>query len=99
MHILIGERGVSMQLDDKTIMDLAGQLGLSGNKKSAAAKVKAFEKKSDDEIVSEIMKLKDKLAASNVPYEKQVAAVQSLMPMMNGEQRARLSRIIELLKK
>ena len=52
-----------MQLDDKTIMDLAG------------------------------------LAASNVPYEKQVAAVQSLMPMMNGEQRARLTRIIELLKK
>ena len=44
------------------------------------------------------MKLKEKLNESNVPYEKQIAAVQSLMPMMNREQKARLSKIIELLK-
>lgn len=88
-----------MQLDDKTIMELAGQLGISADKKSAMAKAKSYEKKSDAEIVSEIMKMKDKLAAANVPYEKQLSAVQSLMPMMNQEQKARLSRIIELLKK
>ena len=80
-------------------MDLASQLGISGDKKSAAAKAKAYEKKSDAEIVSEIMKIKDKLTAANIPYEKQMAAVQSLMPMMNQEQRARLSKIVELLKK
>lgn len=87
-----------MELDDKTIMELAKQLGISGGKKEAAAAVKSYEKKSDAEIVSEIMRLKEKLNASNVPYEKQIAAVQSLMPMMNGEQKARLAKIIELLK-
>ncbi len=88
-----------MQLDDKIIQNLAGQLGLSADKKSTVAKVKSYEQKSDAEIVSEIMKIKDKLTAANVPYEKQLAAVQSLMPMMNQEQKARLTKIIELLKK
>ena len=88
-----------MQLDDKMIQNLAGQLGLSADKKSTVAKVKSYEQKSDAEIVSEIMKIKDKLTAANVPYEKQLAAVQSLMPMMNAEQKARLTKIIELLKK
>lgn len=88
-----------MQLDDKTITELAGRLGISADKKSAAAKVKSYENRSDAEIVSELMKIKDKLTAANIPYEKQMAAVQSLMPMMNQEQKARLSKIIELLKK
>ena len=87
-----------MELDDKTIMELASQLGISANKKTAAATVKSYEKKSDAELIAEIMKLKEKLNVSNVPYEKQIAAVQSLMPMMNREQKARLSKIIELLK-
>ena len=87
-----------MELDDKTIMELASQLGLSPDRKGAVAKAKAYEQKSDSEIVSEIMKMKRKLDAANVPYEKQLAAVQSLMPMMNSEQKARLSTIIELLK-
>ena len=87
-----------MELDDKTIMELASQLGLSPDRKGAVAKAKAYEQKSDSEIVSEIMKMKRKLDAANVPYEKQLAAVQSLMPMMNSEQKARLSKIIELLK-
>ena len=81
-----------MQLDDKTILDLAGQLGISADKKTTVAKAKSYEQKSDAELVSEIMKIK-------IPYEKQMAAVQSLMPMMNGQQKARLTRIIELLKK
>lgn len=88
-----------MQLDNKTVMELARQLGISADKKSAMSKAKSYEQKSDTEIVSEIMKIKDKLTAANVPYEKQIAAVQSLMPMMNQEQKARLSKIIELLKK
>lgn len=87
-----------MELDDKTIMELASQLGISADKRSTMAKAKSFQNKSDGELVSEIMKLKKKLDGSNVPYEKQIAAVESLMPMMNGEQKARLSRIIELLK-
>ena len=88
-----------MQLDDKTILDLAGQLGISADKKTTVAKAKSYEQKSDAELVSEIMKIKNQLEAANFPYEKQMAAVQSLMPMMNGQQKARLTRIIELLKK
>ena len=88
-----------MQLDDKTILDLAGQLGISADKKTTVAKAKSYEQKSDAELVSEIMKIKNQLEAANIPYEKQIAAVQSLMPMMNGQQKARLTRIIELLKK
>ena len=87
-----------MSLDDKTIMDLASQLGISADKKSTMAKAKSFEKKSDAELVSEIMKLKEKLNQSIIPYEKQMAAVKSLMPMMNAEQRARLEKIIALLR-
>ena len=88
-----------MQLDDKTILDLAGQLGISADKKTTVAKAKSYEQKSDAELVSEIMKIKNQLEAANIPYEKQMAAVQSLMPMMNGQQKARLTKIIELLKK
>lgn len=88
-----------MQLDDKTILDLAGQLGISADKKTTVAKAKSYEQKSDAKLVSEIMKIKNQLEAANIPYEKQMAAVQSLMPMMNGQQKARLTRIIELLKK
>ena len=88
-----------MQLDDKTIMNLASQLGIKPEDKQTVSKVKTYEKKSDAELVSEIMKIKDRLTAANIPYEKQVAAVQSLMPMMNGEQKARLTKIIGLLKK
>lgn len=87
-----------MAIDDKTILDLASQLGISTDKRAAMEKVKSMEKKSDSELVSEIMKIKDKLNDSNIPYDKQIAAVQSLMPMMNEEQKARLSKIIGLIR-
>ena len=61
VHIIIVKRSDVMSLDDKTIMDLASQLGISADKKSTMAKAKSFEKKSDAELVSEIMKLKEKL--------------------------------------
>ena len=56
-----------MSLDDKTIMDLASQLGISADKKSTMAKAKSFEKKSDAELVSEIMKLKEKQTKDQKP--------------------------------
>lgn len=88
-----------MKLDDRTIAELADQLGISADKKSAADAVKSYEKKSDAELVSEMMKIRDRLAANNISYEKQIAAVKSLMPMMNSEQKARLTKIIGLLEK
>ena len=90
-----------MALDDKTIQNLASQLGVSSSvgKRQAEQKIKAYEKKSDEELVSELLKMQQKLNAANIPYEKQIAAVESLMPMMNSEQKARLKKIIGLLKK
>ena len=46
----------------------------------------------------EISKLKDQLKANDVSYDKQLAAVKSLMPMMDGKQKARLMEIIKLLE-
>ena len=68
-----------MQLDDKTILDLAGQLGISADKKTTVAKAKSYEQKSDAELVSEIMKIKNQLEAANIPYEKQMAAAQAIL--------------------
>ena len=61
--------------------------------------LRAYEKKSDEELVAELRKLQHKLNAANIPYEKQIAAVESLMPMMDEKQKARLQKVIGLLKK
>ncbi|MDD4377040.1 MAG: hypothetical protein PHH48_02660 [Eubacteriales bacterium] len=87
-----------MELDDKMIMELASQMGLTNGKKIDMNKVKAYENKSDSEIKREISKLKDQLKANDVSYDKQLAAVKSLMPMMDGKQKARLMEIIKLLE-
>ena len=87
-----------MKLDDKTLNSLAGQLGLSGKTKTVERQMKAYENKSDEELIAELLKLQKKLQAANIPYETQMAALDSLMPMMNGQQKARLERIVGLLK-
>ena len=88
-----------MALDEKTVMGLAQQLGISADKRQAEAQIRAYEKKSDEELVADLRKLQQKLAAANIPYEKQLAAVESLMPMMNEQQKTRLNKVIGLLKK
>ncbi|MEF9922660.1 MAG: hypothetical protein RR313_09570 [Anaerovoracaceae bacterium] len=87
-----------MELDDKMIMELASQLGLSNGKNIDVKKVKSYENKSDDELVSELRKIKEQLKNNNVSYDKQLATVKSLMPMMDGKQKARLMEIIKLLE-
>lgn len=87
-----------MTLDDRTLNSLAGQLGLSGKPKTVERQMKAYENKSDEELIAELLKLQKKLQAANIPYETQMAALDSLMPMMNGQQKARLERIVGLLK-
>lgn len=88
-----------MSLDDKTIMNLARQLGVKADQKSAAQITKGYENKSDESLVAEIEGIRDKLAANNVSYEKQREIIQSLMPMMNGQQKARLKELIRLIDK
>lgn len=88
-----------MSLDDKTIMNLAKQLGVKANQKSTAQMVKGYADKSDASLVAEIEGIRDKLAANNISYEKQNEIIQSLMPMMNGQQKARLKELIRLIDK
>lgn len=89
-----------MSLDDKTIQNLARQLGVKAQTKSPQMErtLQAYERKSDDELISELLNLQKKLNAANIPYETQMAAIESLMPMMNEQQKARLKKIVGLLK-
>ena len=88
-----------MKFDDKTINGLAQQLGISGKGGHVKTQMKAYENKSDEELIGELLKMQRKLEAANIPYETQMAALESLMPMMNGQQKARLEKIVGLLKK
>ena len=60
--------------------------------------LKRFEGKSDAELASEIMKLRDQLAANNISPQQQRMLISKLMPMMDNNQKARLQKVIELLK-
>ena len=90
--------GDEMDMNEKMAADIARQLGLSGggvNQKT----LKSLENKSDAELTGELIKIREKLKQNNISYEKQMNLVQSLMPMMKGEQRERLERVIKLLEK
>ncbi|MBR3785139.1 MAG: hypothetical protein IKJ77_01865 [Firmicutes bacterium] len=87
-----------MKLDEKTINSLAGQLGLGAKSGPVEQKMREYENKSDGELVAELLKMQEKLKAANIPYETQMAALESLMPMMSGQQKARLEKIVGLLK-
>lgn len=88
-----------MKLDDRAIRELASQFGMNSNRGVDINKVKDYEKKDDSEILAEIMNLRRKLEAANIPYEKQMAALTSLMPMLDSNQKARLQKIIELMER
>lgn len=88
-----------MELNEKTIGEIAGQLGLKDNKNMTNDILRQFENKSDAELERDILKIKEQLKANNISYQKQVSMLRNLAPMMNSRQKARLQRIIELLQK
>ena len=65
----------------------------------ALAAAEAMKGKSDQEILSEIMKLKSVLQKDPASYQKQIRAVKALRGMMNPEQRQRLDRLLQLLER
>ena len=87
-----------MDLNEQMAGEIARQLGLSGNKGVDRDTVKKLERKSDAELSRDIMRLKEQLAANNISTQQQIAIVRKLMPMMDDNQKARLQKIIELLK-
>ena len=87
-----------MDLNEQMAGEIARQLGLSGNKGMDHDTVKRLERKSDAELSRDIMRLKEQLAANNISTQQQRAIVRKLMPMMDDNQKARLQKVIELLK-
>ena len=77
-------------------MDLARQLGLP--EESAEAKAKEYMGKSDDEILREIKKIKMVIKRDKKTYAKQMQTLKALAATMNGQQKARLQKIIEVLE-
>lgn len=88
-----------MDLNEKMASEIAAQLGLSGSAGVNQNTLKKLEGKSDAELAVEILKLKEQLKANNISPQQQKMLLSRLMPMMNGQQKARLQKIIELLDK
>ena len=90
-----------MEINQKVLVDLAAQLGLHSAQRSASRAARMagqFEGKSEDQLLREIMALKEEMRANPKMYQKQMQALRSLRNMMKGEQRRRLERILELLE-
>lgn len=88
-----------MELDDRMISEIASQLGLGGRKDIQRGSLEYLASKSDAELERELLKVKQQLKANNVSYEKQMAMLRSLAPMMDQRQRAKLQRVVEILQK
>ena len=97
-------------IDEQLLMDLADQIGIpSGSSGSpqqeydprnqALKAAESMKGKSDQEILTEIMKLKSVLQQDPASYQKQIRAVKALRGMMNPDQRQRLDRLLQLLER
>ena len=87
-----------MDLNEQMAGEIARQLGLAGSKGVSRDTVRSLEKKSDAELSRDILRLKEQLAANNISPQQQMAIVKKLMPMMDDNQKARLQKVIELLR-
>ena len=87
-----------MDLNEQMAGEIARQLGLSGRNGVSRDVVRELERKSDAELSRDILRLKKQLAENNISPQQQMAIVKKLMPMMNSDQKARLQKVIELLK-
>ena len=94
-----------MDITNKMLLDLAGDAGIktsgsaaAGDLNEAKQKAEQMKRKSEDELIAEIMELKKAIKKDRKTYEQQLKTVKALKPMMNAEQRARLDRIIKLLE-
>lgn len=90
-----------MQLDNKKIMDLAKRYGFDPAGDEAVATERAAERymgKSDEELLKEMMKLKQSIKKDPIQFRKQLTAIRAMRGMLTGEQREKLDRIIRLLE-
>nr|WP_315023492.1 hypothetical protein [uncultured Aminipila sp.] len=92
-----------MSIDDRMLMDLANQLGL-GEKNSKRTSdmisqaTENFTGKSDDQLLQEILKLKQVLKKDRKAFDKQMEMIKTLKPMMSPEQRKKLEGLLKMLE-
>lgn len=94
-----------MDITNKMLMDLAGEAGITGSKGLSGREIEELQRKADElqgrgeaGILAEIMALKEAIKKDRKSYEKQMAAIRAMRPMMNREQREKLDRIIALIE-
>lgn len=93
-----------MSIDDKMLMDLADQLGIGAkNSKRTSDMISEatenYSGKSDDQILKEILKLKEVLKKDRRAFDKQMEMIKALRPMMTQEQCKKLDGLLQLLDK
>lgn len=94
----------SMNISEDMLADLAGELGLNAKneremRQRAQEAAGSMRGKSEEEILSEILDLKEHIKKDPAAYQKQLRAIRALRGMMNPEQQARLDRVLTLLER
>ena len=90
-----------MDINDKMLMDLAEQLGFgrsASKPENVSDLADKYKGKSDQELIDEIMKIKRSMKKDRGQFEKQMKTIKALRTVMNGEQKARLEKLIRLLE-
>ncbi|MBQ2747936.1 MAG: hypothetical protein IJF28_05645 [Firmicutes bacterium] len=99
-----------MDITNRMLADLAGQLGIdqgvdSNGRRDAGISMDdvqkvadAYKGKSEQEVLSEISRIKEAIKKDRKTYEQQLKAVKALRPMMNAQQKAKLDQIIAILE-
>ena len=88
-----------MEINDKTVAEIASQLGLTSGKNVDKKTIDYLSSKSDAELEGEILKLREQLKANNISYRQQLNLLKSIEPMLDSKQKDRLSKVIELMRK
>ena len=81
-------------MNNKSIMDMARQLGLPVTE----ANIEDVSSMSQQQREAEIRKLKNEIKKDPETFRKQVAAIKSLSSMMNPMQRAKLESLLRMLE-
>ena len=81
-------------MNNKSIMDMARQLGLPVTE----ANIEDVSSMSQQQMEAEIRQLKNEIKKDPETFRKQVAAIKSLSSMMNPMQRAKLESLLRMLE-
>lgn len=95
-----------MEINEKVLAELAGQMGVGGNgggskeKMGKAMKMaESMKGMSGEELTDEILKVKSSLKSDPVQFQKQLKAFKALGVMMNEEQKMQMNKVIGILEK